>query len=166
MVTGMEQYHFERAGYFVRRALVVAGGGDGSTPPSEVVALAGDVLGQPIRELHPEQDAVDLIWRRATGPPADAAHDQQEAALARCTHVVEVRLALSPVDVYVLPGTHVAPLSRETLHALARTAVDQVAEAVRVRLAAGDCLVMSAALLRADDEASPHRFSTWLFARG
>ena len=160
MVTGIEQYHFERAGYFVRRGLLSAERLEAfrraptASPPEEIVALAADLLGARGHPIAAEWATAPAarVWRREAGPPVDSPAEAQVAELARCPLVVEVRLALDEDGgLLVVPGSHAPDTPEAVLRATAGAVDAVVPEAVHIRIAAGDCLLMSGALLRTEE---------------
>ena len=168
MVTGLEQYSLERAGYFVRRAAVdpertAARMGSGLTCsragfdlvgdlasfnaisadllPSGRVTQAGMIYEEAIRSRKWLRD-IDVDPRL---PAAD-----QICALLSGPPAYGFRLAVRPeCGLLVVPGSHAAPLSDEQASSLVGCARG-IPGAVLVRLEPGDLLCYHANLLRYD----------------
>lgn len=167
MLTGLEQYSLERAGYFIRRAavspdlledaLAVSRLNRGSAASNESVdaadsgaflALAGaieptvrDILGTRVSEAAltlSRSEARPADWRRALGRLSGSPADQT-AALAARGERVEVRIPLEDDDsLVVLPGTHTSPPDQQDAAAL--ECGGAAPGQVRIRLRAGDAL--------------------------
>ncbi len=224
MLTGQEQYYFERAGYFVRREVLVGGDliacraaeremgeyplekdVDSVSPPHQPSLACGtrriapnsggsrdewiisdllphepaltaafahprihnaleDLLGPNAVSprvsllISPKQRSFRQAWRREQGPDLDDAPEKQRAYLAvRRTSLLVVHIALlEDHGLWVVPGTHDAPLLPEQRAALLNDACGDVPGQVCVRLAPGDAVFFSANLLHRQ-EGAPDR---------
>jgi len=150
MLTGIEQYHWEKAGYFIRRSLFDANAIRSWDPSDELVlesvgALIADLLGGPCDLVEAAADShPSASWRRAEG----GAYSAGSATLARQPEGVVVRIAVAPDEgLQVLPGSHVSPLSTAEMKQLGEDPAAGLSGGIRIRLAAGDTLFYSTGLL-------------------
>lgn len=143
MLTGLEQYSLERAGYFIRRAAVPNGdvceGLAGIL--NHVAETVESALGHgPIAIYHGCDDG-QLGWHRGFDIGWDLPPVEQIGVLARTMEHLQVRTAVMPDEsLALLPGTHSAPPAPEDLEQLRLDPTADTPGMVRVRLAPGDAL--------------------------
>jgi len=142
MVTGLEQYHFERAGYFVRRGLLLGQAltawtaaaralgpgqeaGQASLPAAEALSLLDELL-----ERHAGPTEVHLL---AAGSPPHWRRGSPDEAIARIALADDEGLC-------VLGGAHEGPLPPGVEAALGHDPGCDLEGQVRVRLRAGDAI--------------------------
>jgi hypothetical protein len=164
MLTGLEQYSLERAGFFVRRAAIapdllrdLSGEDAAAAVLRSLSPTVRNTLGQSIR-TYLGCRTEESRWTRGYPIPWDMPLAEQMAALARTMEHLQICVALSPDEsLAVLPGTHSAPPANEDL---AHLTVDPAADTsgmVRVRLAPGDALFWNTNVIhRADNSPTPH----------
>lgn len=152
MLTGLEQYSLERAGYFIRRGFAPA---DLDLPRSHdpaqlerlvdfVTPIAIDVVGPNARFVGAEVEygeADYAEWRRGYGILWNSEYGEQMSLLARTHAHLQVRIALKEDEsLLLLPGTHASPPVEEDRAALVIGDSADTPGQVRVRLGAGDTL--------------------------
>ncbi|MEP6753999.1 MAG: hypothetical protein ABJA67_00745, partial [Chthonomonadales bacterium] len=110
-LTGIEQYHWERAGYFVRRGWLVGKSDEERRTLADV--LAADILGPDVQlrigvSSLPIDDWVRDVWATANGFGDD------RSALARLESIVTICWStIETATVFVVPGSHGAPVNIE-----------------------------------------------------
>jgi hypothetical protein len=167
VVTGLEQYSWERAGYFVRRETAPAEalaaclrennrrGILRLLSESGALATAADLLGPDARViafslLPPETTA----WWHRSLPPDEDPFTAGAGTLAAAHACVEICFPLGRDEArQVLPGTHVQPLPHDIAERL-RTG-ENVEGSVTLRLAPGDVLFHSATLVNRKQSGAP-----------
>ena len=140
MLTGLEQYSLERAGYFIRRAAI----SDDVLVAGEIVRILEAVLptmrsalSGPLRYYR--GTVVGQVWSRGFPIPWDVPVGEQLSALARTAEHLQARIdTAADESLVLLPGTHAAAPSPEDAAALA--ANRDPPGMVRVRLCPGDAL--------------------------
>jgi hypothetical protein len=140
MLTGLEQYSLERAGYFIRRnavPLVVLTAGAPDDMLNCVLPTVREALSGSLRCYR--GSAAAPTWSRGYGVSWDQPTGEQFAALARTAEHLQVRIdTAADESLVLLPGTHAAPPSPED--AAAMVAGSDPPGMVRVRLSPGDAL--------------------------
>jgi hypothetical protein len=154
MLTGLEQYSLERAGYFIRRAFIAPNvlpdsiGHPAVTQaesPRKLVDLllptVQSALGQGPITPYTGSNAGEAGWTRGYPISWDLPPVEQIGALARTMEHLQVRAAVSRDEsLALLPGTHAAPPSAEDAAQLRANPTADMPGMVRVRLAPGDTL--------------------------
>jgi hypothetical protein len=163
VLTGLEQYAWERAGYFIRRALLPAATVERLLAMSRATIdddLRSTLLPALLAEPSVAPLLVDLMgpsiglasarllerprehrFGRATRVRLDAPAIEQQMRLAGDALSLTLSVALAPSEwLYVLPGTHTqAPTAEQAEKLLAGEA--DVPGQVRIRLMPGDALL-------------------------
>ena len=132
-LTGLEQYYWERAGYFLRRRPSQEDIADCDTYSKFASQIAQDILGPETRELY-RDDCKLLDWNRCS-LPLDADNNE----LHRHEAGITVLVPLGPFSIVLIPGSHVAPLAEKTLQQLGDGL--PVEECVRLDISPGDVLI-------------------------
>jgi hypothetical protein len=153
MLTGLEQYSLERAGYFIRRAALTPDSPRGVVGLLELLLpTVQSVLGQGPITPYGGSGAEPGRWTRGYSIPWDLPPAEQIAALARTTEHLQVRAAASPDEsLALLPGTHAAPPALGDLTQLVRRPTGDTPGMVQVRLAPGDTLFWNTNVIHRDD---------------
>jgi hypothetical protein len=157
MLTGIEQYHWERAGYFIRRSylnddMVLELRGKQNSAYDMLRDFAKPLIDDLIGELNEgvgQQDGVMRAWKRAA---TGISYSEDHSGLAGQPEGVVLRLALVQDEaMQVMPGSHATPLAAYEVSQLKDNPAADVPGAVRVRLAPGDALFYHATLLAKHD---------------
>jgi hypothetical protein len=182
-LTGLEQYSWERAGYFIRRSAIDANvisaafklcdgsaeelPEEGERPGTECVeacgAIAADTVIQTIAgDLLQHPHLISTFLCRAPGSPSEWGRGapvdlslpppEQAAILHALPTELLVRVALG-VDhtMFVLPGSHWAPVSPDQAAEMSSDPHCKLIGAVRIRLDPGDALFLGSGVLRRVD---------------
>lgn len=167
MVTGQEQYYWERAGYFIRRQLLddeglvawrqfvsdvrVGESGRVKEPKSIAVVreLVQNLLGPEMLTANRTDVPLGPQWTRGNVRgvplPLTASHGE----LARSHKCVTVCIALDRDETLrIVPGSHFETLPPENAAALGRPPTGSIMGEITARLCKGDAVLFSPALLR------------------
>lgn len=160
MLSGQEQYYWERAGYFVRRRALSADAlareitTEAQGRALRVMAAAGvretarALLGEVVAVAPADGLTAGAGWRRGLEPPTDLTATAEMAWLARQPEQLWARVALEADETLrVLPGAHAELLPDAVRAAIADDPAGELEGAVRVRLAPGDAVFLSPRLL-------------------
>ncbi len=119
----------------------------------DIIAIVTDLLGEKScvwgqSVLAKSSETIRESWQRQTQSPLAAPIDCDAAILARQPEGVYIRFALLPDGgLFVLPGSHAAPLDHESREMLLRDPTADLPGSICVRLAAGDALFCNASIL-------------------
>lgn len=132
--TGLEQYYWERAGYYVRRGLLTLDILKIINAELIIAELVTDTLGR----------ACVLLSREF---PMEAVWNKDDAGMELLVYAAQ-----EPVDtLLVLPGTH------ETPPEAVPAGEEQIEGQVRVRLETGDTLFLNPGVWRRERYSSPEK---------
>ena len=167
MLTGQEQYYWERAGYFIRREMLNTDGvrawqrfvadihekGDGRIEEPQAVGdireLVQEVLGPQWLTSNRRRDPIAQAWSRGIVRGNQLPVNSTPGELARTHKCVTVCVACDADEsLLVVPGSHAEALDREQLTALEENPLVVISGQVSVRLTAGDALLFCPSLLR------------------
>ena len=115
-LTGIEQYSYERAGYFVRRGLIPSAFYDMAAPYSrELENIAKDILGSEVVErkvniIPPEMTWSRDPWAEGAGFTFDQPNLAKLEAVVCAIWSLETNIALQ-----VVPGSQSRPLGEENV---------------------------------------------------
>lgn len=138
-LSGIEQYLWERAGYFVRRGCLADG--KETVSVGDLDRLAAELIGPEVQERAEMDLQNSPDWQRDLWAAANGFADDH-SSLARLDQVLTVCWSrATDIVLRIAPGSHTRPIAIETMDS----------ETVNVRLEAGDILVMNGNILRRMD---------------
>ena len=147
-LSGIEQYLWERAGYFVRRGCLADG--KETVSAEDLNRLAAELIGPEVQERTDTDILCSPDWQRDLWAETNGFADDH-SSLARLEQALTICWSRAKdIVLRIAPGSQSRPITKETIES----------EAVNVRLEAGDILVMNGNLLRRAD--FEFRSRTWV----